>query len=154
MHLAQLNITRWKIDTDSDEAAGFFNAIERVNAVADRADGFVWRFIDPLEGDVKLLKEWERDGFIVNASVWETPKAFEHFVWNTIHKRIYERKDEWFEAPAEQRFVMWWVEPGTTPSLAEAKARLDHLNEHGDSDHAFGWAHLPSVKLWQTQRCA
>ena len=31
---------------------------------------------------------------------------------------------------------------------------LDHLRAHGDSDHAFGWAHLPQARLWRTRACA
>ena len=28
------------------------------------------------------------------------------------------------------------------------------FDAHGDSDFAFGWSHLPHVKLWQQARCA
>ncbi len=50
-------------------------------------------------------------------------------------------------------FVMWIIEEGHRPTLQEAKERLDYLNEHGNSDHAFDWAHLPHVKMWQRARC-
>ena len=35
---------------------------------------------------------------------------------------------------------MWWVQAGHIPSVEEAVARLDHLKQHGPSDHAFDWA--------------
>ncbi|MEN0000563.1 MAG: DUF3291 domain-containing protein [Pseudomonadota bacterium] len=39
------------------------------------------------------------------------------------------------------------------PTLSDAKDRLDYLDAHGNSDHAFDWSHLPHVKLWQEKRC-
>jgi hypothetical protein len=86
-------------------------------------------------------------------SVWETPEQLEHFVWSTVHKRVYNRKQEWFRVMKTHHFVMWWVDEGHLPDLDEAKQRLDYLDAHGESDHAFSWAHLPHIKLWQGQRC-
>ncbi len=90
---------------------------------------------------------------LLTLSVWETPQQLEHFVWNTVHKQIYNRKADWFKQMKSHHLVMWWVEEGHKPSLEEAKERLDHLNSKGDSELAFGWSHLPQVKLWQQQRC-
>ncbi len=33
----------------------------------------------------------------VNLSVWESVEALERFVWQTVHKRFYGRRAEWFE---------------------------------------------------------
>jgi hypothetical protein len=91
---------------------------------------------------------------IVNMSVWKDIHTFENFVWNTVHKQFYARRAEWFSIMKMQHFVMWYVEDGHIPVLAEAKERLEHLNNNGNSDHAFGWSHLPEVKLWREARCA
>jgi hypothetical protein len=48
---------------------------------------------------------------------------------------------------------MWWVPAGHRPSLEEALERLDHLRAHGDTDHAFGWAHAREARLWRTKAC-
>ncbi|MGL4489921.1 MAG: DUF3291 domain-containing protein, partial [Rhizobiaceae bacterium] len=72
---------------------------------------------------------------------------------NTVHKQIYAKRAEWFSAMKMEGFVMWPVDEGHIPSLDEAKARLEYLNTHGNSDHAFGWGHLPRVKLWQQAKC-
>ena len=37
-------------------------------------------------------------------SVWETPEQLEHFVWNTVHKRIYQKKGNWFEPMTDAAF--------------------------------------------------
>ncbi len=149
MYLAELNIAEWKIDPQSDAAQPFLRAIDKVNAVADRSPGFVWR-ADVEVGDPTPFGS---DDMIVNMSVWEDAHALENYVWNTVHRAIYRRKDEWFSHMRMAHFVMWWVETGHQPTLDEAKDRLDHLNKHGNTDTAFGWEHLPHVKLWQSQKC-
>ena len=49
---------------------------------------------------------------------------------------------------------MWLVPDGHIPTLDEARERLEHYRAHGGSDFAFGWADVPSAKLWQEKRCA
>ena len=89
----------------------------------------------------------------VNLSVWESVEAFERFVWQTVHKRFYGRRPEWFDAMDAPHFVMWWVPAGHLPTLDEAKERLEHLTAHGPSDYAFGWESVPAAQLWKTARC-
>ncbi len=154
MHLAELNISKWKIDPDADPVArGFLENVERINALAERSEGFVWRLKEEgrAENGHTLLGGPDT---LLTLSVWENAETFERFVWNTVHKRLYQQKGKWFEQMLSHHFVMWWVEEGWEPTIEEAKRRLDHLDKHGDSDHAFGWSHLPHVKLWQQQRCA
>ena len=67
--------------------------------------------------------------------------------------QFYRKRAEWFALMEKQHLVMWWVGEGHRPTLEEARARLDHLDRHGDSDFAFGWSHLPHVRLWQQARC-
>ena len=43
----------------------------------------------------------------VNLSVWQTSRRWQHFVWQTVHKRFYGRRHEWFETIDERYFVMW-----------------------------------------------
>jgi hypothetical protein len=153
MNLAQLNIAQLAYPIDDPRVADFVDNLDRVNALAERSDGFVWRFVDPT-GQLALDGGFDDPAVIVNMSVWRDAESLEHFVWNTVHKQIYRRRAEWFSLMGEQHLVMWWVDPGHEPSVAEARARLDHLRTHGDGDHAFGWSHLPHVKLWQQARCA
>ncbi len=152
MYLAQLNIAASRFDLDDPRMADFVANLDRINAAAEAMPGFIWRFKDDSGTSVDAETPWD-DNVIVNMGVWETPEHLEQFTWNTVHKRFYSRKTEWFEAMKSHHFVMWWVEEGHEPTLEEAKARLDHLDQHGNSDHAFGWSHLPQVKLWQQQRC-
>ena len=91
---------------------------------------------------------------MVNMSVWESANALEQFVWNTVHRRVYERKGEWFAPYGAPHFVMWPVPAGHRPSLAEAAERLAHLTSHGSSETAFGWERLPRLQRWREARCA
>lgn len=152
VHLAELNISHWRVSPLSQQAKDFIDNVERINTLAERSEGFVWRKKDE-ERDFRGRNILGGIMDLFTLSVWETPEHLEHFVWNTVHKQIYNRKQEWFSHLDHHSLVMWWVDEGHEPSLNEAKERLDHLNKNGDSDHAFGWSHLPHVKLWQSQQC-
>ena len=91
---------------------------------------------------------------MANLTVWEDAASLETFVWKTVHRQFYERRAEWFEVLGAMHFVMWWVPRGHRPSLAEGLERLELLKAQGDSDAAFGWAHLAEARLWRDGRCA
>jgi hypothetical protein len=154
MHLAEINIGRLKYEIGDPRIADFVDNLGRINAVAERMPGFVWRLVGDGSNDGALdLRPFADPMMAVNVSVWETVEHLEQYVWNTVHKRFYNRKAEWFELMSSHHFCMWFVEEGHIPTLAEAKERLDHLEAHGNSDYAFDWSHLEHVKLWQSQRC-
>ncbi len=152
--LAQLNVGHIRYPTDDPRVAEFMNALDAVNALAERSPGFVWRFKDDASNNATNVLVTPDPTFLINMSVWETPAELEHFVWNTVHKRIYMKKGNWFEPMTKPHFVMWWIPAGHIPTPQEALARLDHLTQHGPSDHAFGWESLPSVERVTQQRCA
>jgi hypothetical protein len=152
-HLAQLNIGRLRGGRDDPAMSGFFDNLDRVNAVAERMSGFVWRLKDDSGNATNI--SWMGDPSIVaNLTVWESVETLEKFVWQTVHTRIYGRKGEFFEKMQTPHFVMWWIEAGHIPTLEEAKERLDHLTANGPSEFAFGWETAPAARLWQDKRCA
>jgi hypothetical protein len=153
-HLAEVNIGRVRGGPEDPGMADFFDNLARVNALAERMPGFVWRLKDET-GDSAMALHWPGDPTMnVNMSVWESAEALGRFVFQTVHRNIYARKHEFFEAPDRPTFVLWWVEPGHIPTLGEAKARLDHYRALGPSDYAFGWADLPEAKALTERRCA
>jgi hypothetical protein len=153
-HLAQLNVGRIRYPTDDPRVAEFMGALDAVNALAERSPGFVWRLKDDASNNATNILVTPDPSFLINMSVWETPEQLEHFVWNTVHKHIYAKKGNWFEPMCTPHLVMWWVPAGHVPTPQEALGRLDHLTQHGPSEHAFGWESLPNVTLWAQQRCA
>jgi len=152
-HLAQLNVGHIRFPVDDPRMADFMGALDRVNSLAERSPGFVWRLKDD-SGNATDIKVSDDPHFLVNMSVWETPEHLEHFVWKTAHKHVYEKKAQWFEAMRTPHFVTWWIAIGHEPTPAEALARLDHLTKHGPSDRAFGWESLKNAELWMQRRCA
>jgi len=153
MHVAQLNIGRALYPLDDPRMAGFMNALEAINAIADRSAGFVWRMADESGAGNTNTKYADDPQQIVNMSVWEDVDTLEHFVWNTAHIRIYNQKHVWFEKPTQAIFVMWPVDEGHIPTLNEALERLEHLRRHGSTDYAYGWDHLAHLKAWLTKQC-
>ena len=151
-HLAQLNVARALDDLTSPLLADFVAALDRVNEVAERSPGFVWRLKDE-SGNATDIRADEDPRLIVNLSVWATPEDLERFVWNTIHARVYDKKPKWFTTMSTPHLVLWWVPEGHRPTVEEAMARLRHLTQHGESDDAFGWRRLPNVRLWMERRC-
>ena len=153
MHLAELNIGRVRYPLDDPRMAGFVDNLALVNGLAERSEGFVWRLKDD-SGNATSIHAFDDPRIILNISVWESVEALERYVWQTVHKRFYGRRHEWFDKMDGAYFVMWWVPAGHKPTVQEAVERLQSLRQDGPSDIAFGWESLPSAQLWKTSRCA
>ena len=156
MHLAELNVGWLLVATDDPRVADFMNNLDRVNGLGKRMPGFVWMMEGSGEPGTGNTENAIGDDpqHVANLTVWEDAESLQRFVWDTIHKRFYDRRADWFEVLGAMHFVMWWVPAGHHPSLDEALERLAHLQTHGDSDYAFGWTHLKSAETWATHRCA
>lgn len=142
MHLAELNLGVLKHDWDDPRVRGFVDGLDLVNRVAKRSRGFVWM----MDGEAMDAAQNDPDGPLggnprtaSTLSVWEDVASLEHFVWNTVHKRFYDRRAEWYDAVESLRFAMWWVPVNHRPDMHEAITRFRHLEQHGDSEIAFGW---------------
>lgn len=145
MALAAFNWGVLRYDWDAPEIADFAQGLDRVNAAAERFPGFLWRLSDvemeagqldpngPLGGNPRLAS---------TLSLWRDAESLKAFVWRSIHKLYFARRTDWFAPDQGLRLVMWRVPATDRPNLVEAAARAQHLRDHGDSDHAFGWAYL------------
>jgi hypothetical protein len=152
-HLAELNAGRIRYPLGDPRMADFANNLALVNGLAERSPGFVWRLKDE-SGNATSIRAFDDPLVIVNVSLWEGVEALERYVWQTVHKRFYGRRHEWFDKFEGAYFAMWWVPAGHRPNIREAIERLEHLKAHGPSEHAFGWESLASAQLWKTARCA
>ena len=150
MHLAEFNKGILKYDWEDPRVADFTDNVDRVNAVAQRSDGFVWM----LDADGMEAAQLDPAGPLGGTprtastlSVWRALASLEHFVWNTVHKAFYARAGEWYDPHQGLRMVLWWVPEGHSTTIAEAVERIDHLAKHGDSDFAFGWSYAKQTSL-------
>lgn len=154
-YLAELNIGRLRSPTNDPRVAEFMGALDRVNGMGIRMPGFVWMMEGPgAPGTGNTDAKIEGDPqFVSKLTVWENVVTLENFVWNTVHRAIYERRQEWFEVLGKMHFVMWWMPVGHKPTLDEALAKLALKQKNGDSDEAFGWSHLKDAQAWKTYGC-
>ena len=152
-HLAELNIGRIRYELDDPRMAGFTDNLALVNGIAERSSGFVWRYTDE-SGNATNTRPYGDPLMIVNVSVWENVESLEKYVWQTVHKRFYSRRHDWFAKMDQSYLVMWWVPIGHRPTMQEAIARLEHQRANGASEHAFGWESLASAQMWKAARCA
>ena len=155
-YLAELNIGRLIAPTDDPRVAEFMDNLDRINGLGKRMPGFVWMMEgsgEPGAGNTGSAIGGDPQ-LVPNLTVWKDAASLERFVWGTIHKQFYDRRREWFEVLGEMHFVMWWVPQWHKPTLDEALNRLEFLRKNGQSDHAFGWAHLREAEMWRTHNCA
>ena len=151
MHLAELNIGKFKYPVSDPRMAEFMDNLDRVNAIAERSPGFVWR----LKGDNNNATDFRvGEDMAVNLSVWADAKSLEDYVFKTVHVQFYRKKAAWFDLMEKPHMVMWWVPEGHRPTLDEAYARLTKYQAEGASEDAFGWQEIMDEQRMRALRCA
>jgi hypothetical protein len=137
--LAQVNIGRVRAPVDDPLMHGFVARLDEINALAESSPGFVWRLKDD-SGNATYFRPYAGDDrILINMSVWESIEALHAFVYRSLHKDLLADRKNWFERMEEAYQVLWWIPRGHIPTLEEAVARLEHLRQHGDTPHAFGF---------------
>ncbi|MGE0129667.1 MAG: DUF3291 domain-containing protein [Blastocatellales bacterium] len=147
-HLAQVNIARMLAPIDDPLMADFVALLEEINALADRSPGFVWR-LQAESGNATYIRAYEDDRIIVNLSVWESVEHLKEYVYHSAHAAVMRRRREWFEKFDGPYTALWWVEAGRIPTVGEAKERLDHLRERGESEFAFSFKQIFSPRTYE-----
>ncbi len=138
-HLAQVNIARAKGPMDSPVMQGFVDQLDRINALADRSPGFVWR-LQTEEGDATALQVFDDERIIVNMSVWESLEVLKSYVYAGEHLELLKNKKSWFEKMPGPILALWWIPAGTIPTIDDAKRMLQSLEARGPSAEAFSFA--------------
>ncbi|MES2625968.1 MAG: DUF3291 domain-containing protein [Pseudomonadota bacterium] len=136
--LAQLNIAQMKEPLDSPSMADFVNNLDRINALAEQSQGFVWRLKDET-GNATTQRPFG-DDIVVNMSVWMDVTSLSNYAFKSAHTEIMKRRREWFERMPEAYSVLWWIPADHRPSVSEAKERLHHYREFGATAHAFNFS--------------
>lgn len=134
--LAQVNVSRLSFPLDSPQLKDFVDGLDPVNAVADKAEGFVWRLRSD-SGNATDVPVFGDDWMIVNMTVWRDFDALTGFMYAGRHRELMSRRREWFEQIREAMTALWWVPAGERPTVADAEERLLHLREHGPTERAF-----------------
>ena len=134
--LAQLNIARFRLPQEHPDNKDFIDNLDRVNAIAEIQEGFIWRFTG--EGNDAIdVRAFDDPHVASNMSLWSDLKSLGAFVYrNKEHREIMRRKNEWFDK-IDFHLVLWWVQEGHIPTLEEAKEKLELLIKNGPTEKAF-----------------
>jgi len=128
-HLAQINVALLREPLDSPLLADFVAQLDPVNAVADLAPGFVWRWV----GNTAEKKE------LLNMSVWTGVDELFSYTYRADHVEVFRNRLKWFEAPTATPLALWWIPAGHIPTPEEGYARLAWIREYGPGPFAFSF---------------
>jgi hypothetical protein len=135
-HLAVFNIGRTIASLDSPELKAFMDGLDPINALAERAPGFVWRYTADGTNNATAARPMG-DDIIINFGVWESREQLWDFVYRSQHLDFLRRRRDWFQHLLETSLVLWWVPAGYIPPIDEAVAKLDYVRRIGPSPEAF-----------------
>ena len=71
-HLAQINLGRFKVDPAAND--DFMNALDRINAAAEAAEGFIWRLVGD-GNNATDIRMFDDPLMLMNMSVWRDVAA-------------------------------------------------------------------------------
>lgn len=137
-HLAQLNIAKMLAPIDSPVMAEFVENLDRINALAENSEGFIWRLKDDTN-NATSVKIYDDDFLIVNMSVWRSVETLFQFAYRSQHLEVFKKRQNWFEKMPMMHMALWYIPEGHLPTVSEATARLDHLRLHGETPFAFSF---------------
>ena len=135
-NLAQYNLARLKAPLDDPLIADFVAALDPLNKLADESDGFVWRHQDE-NGNSTSVRVRDDPMILINFSVWRDVESLFQYAYRSDHAAVYRRRHEFFHVFDGAYMVLWWIPASHIPSVREGEEWLDHLREHGPTDHAF-----------------
>ncbi|MBL8771224.1 MAG: DUF3291 domain-containing protein [Phenylobacterium sp.] len=135
-NLAQINVGRLRAPIDDPMIADFASSLDRINALADGAPGFVWRLVGAGGDATDIQPSADDPNLIVNMSLWRDLDALAAFVYRSDHRSVMRRRAEWFEK-MDVYMALWWTPAGHTPSVEEGLAALERLERLGPTPAAF-----------------
>lgn len=143
--IAHFNVARLRFPPGDPRVAGFVDNVHRVNAVAERSVGFVWRHKDEgAEVNGVRFEALDPDPHLaISLSLWSSLDTFRHFVNKTVHGAFLRRRVEWFEPWDGPNYAVWTHTDTTPPTLDEGWRRLRHLGEHGPGAFVFDLGYRP-----------
>lgn len=138
MKIAQINIAKMKGEKESPVMIDFVNNLERINSLADKSDGFVWRLIEE-ESYAANINFFADEYLLVNMSVWEDLDCLHNFTYQSLHREIFKRKQEWFNKMEKMHMAIWFLEGESYPTVNEGRTRLEYIQNNGPTPYAFSF---------------
>jgi uncharacterized protein DUF3291 len=91
-------------------------------------------------GNATAIRPHGEPLILINLSVWRDLDALRAYVFRSDHAGYMWLRREWFERFERVYLTVWWVPAGDIPTIGEAVERLAHLEAHGPTPVAFGFA--------------
>jgi Domain of unknown function (DUF3291) len=135
-HLAQINIGRLIAPIDDPKIAEFIAQLAPINAIADKAPGFVWR-LQSESGNATDIAYNDDPSIMVNMSVWESLEALHDYAYKSPHMKVFRDRAKWFQKMDKPHYCLWWIPAGHIPAVAEGRERLEHFHAHGATPYSF-----------------
>ncbi|MFL6765387.1 MAG: DUF3291 domain-containing protein [Sphingomicrobium sp.] len=136
-HLAQINIGKMLGLRGDPVVEGFYEELDRVNALADSSPGFVWRLVGEAGQNATDIQPTADPLLLMNMSVWEDAESLFEFVYRSSHTPVMAQRRNWFESFDGAHMALWWIPAGTIPTVNDGLSRLWHLDRFGPTPHAF-----------------
>jgi hypothetical protein len=136
-YLAQVNMSRLVAPKGDPRVQPFFDALARVNALADSSPGFIWRLQDEEGAGATGIRATIDPLVVINISVWQDAESLFEFVYRSAHTPVMARRRDWFERPQGAYVALWWVPAGAIPTVNDGLSRLWHLDRYGPTPLAF-----------------
>jgi heme-degrading monooxygenase HmoA len=138
-HLAQANVAYGIAPADDPRMADYITRLDEMNELADRAPGFLWRYLTDSRDPAQ--REFPDPLVLFNMSVWESIDALHAYTYRTPHKEVYAGRKTWFvdekAVIGGHALAMWWIPAGELPTVSDAKQRLDLITAQGPTERAF-----------------
>lgn len=135
-HLAQINIGRLAAPHGDARVQPFFDALDRINALADASPGFVWRLQDDT-GNAMGISYSPDPLLAVNMSVWRDADSLFEFVYRSAHTPVMARRRDYFQRFDGAFQALWWIPAGHVPTVSEGLSRLWLIDRFGPCPQAF-----------------
>lgn len=144
--VAEFNMGRLRYDWTDKRVQPFVEGLERVNRLAARSPGFIWRMPDDAMEAAQLGPPLSDHRVAATMSVWRCVEDLQRFVYDGLHSAFLRRGPEWFETQDSPRYVVWPVAAGHRPSVEEGLAKLKHLAKFGPSKDGFNFRWFESER--------
>lgn len=146
--LAQINVAQLLRPEGDPSVQEFFDNLDRINALAEASDGFVWRLKEEEDGNATGIVASPDPNMVINMSVWRDADALFQFTYKSAHTPVMAKRRQWFARAVGSYQALWWIEAGHRPTIEEGMSKLWLLDRFGPSPQAFTFkARFPAPGL-------
>ena len=135
--IAQMNFGTTLAPLETPIMAEFTDNLDRINALAEASEGFIWRLQDD-SGNATSIEVMTDPKAVLNVTVWRSVQDLFRFTYQSDHRYFVRHSAKWFVPTSKRSMVLWNLPEGASmPTPHEAFMRLRHLETEGPTDFAF-----------------